>query len=49
MNLKFFERYRPDIIEELDTLAEVDADKDTPKKLISKDEQKQVLRRSPDF
>jgi len=49
INLSVFEEYKQEIIEELDVIAEKDLDKDWVKKIISKDDIKELIWRSPDF
>jgi hypothetical protein len=49
INLEKLEQYKQEIIEELDVVAEIDIDKDNKKKIVSKEDVKMAIGRSPDF
>lgn len=49
INIAKMERWREEIISELDVYEEVDADKDWPRKITPKEKVKEIIGRSPDF
>ena len=49
INISVLERYREEIIAELDVYEEIDVDKDGPRKITPKEQIKEIIGRSPDF
>lgn len=49
INISVLERYREEIIAELDVYEEIDVDKDGPRKITPKEHIKEIIGRSPDF